>query len=187
MKYLFFLLPIVALFSCTDLNKGKQINAIDVMNKTMDSVQTVLMENEIDTIAALQVATNTVELRIKNYYYADTIDMALGKKMDAYKVMRRSLGPLGRSFVTIKNGVTAERTALANLKKDIENGDGNRQKYSEYVEFEQYKVDQLRKLLTEYVKEKDKTMKTFNELHQELYDFSMEWYNKNKDKKIPGK
>jgi hypothetical protein len=113
--------------------------------------------------------------------------MALGKKMDAYKVMRRSLGPLGRSFVTIKNGVNAERTALANLKKDIENGDGDRQKYSEYVDFEQGKVYQLRKLLTEYVKEKDKTMKTFNELHQELYDFSMEWYNKNKDKKIPGK
>lgn len=187
MKYLFFLLPVVALFSCTDLNKGKQISAIDGMNKTIDSIQTVLLENEIDTIAALQVATNTVELRIKNYYYADTIDMALGKKMDAYKVMRRSLGPLGRSFVTIKNGVKAERTALANLKKDIENGDGDRQKYGEYVDFEQAKVDQLRKLLTEYVEEKDKTMTTFNELHQELYDFSMEWYNKNKDKKIPGK
>lgn len=187
MKYLFFLLPIITLFSCTDLNKGKQISAINGMNKTIDSIQTVLLENEIDTIAALQVATNTVELRIKNYYYADTIDMALGRKMDAYKVMRRSLGPLGRSFVTIKNGVSAERTALANLKKDIENGDGDRQKYDEYVQFEQGKVDQLRKLLTEYIKEKDKTMKIFNDLHQELYDFSMEWYHKNKDRKVPVK
>ncbi|MFN5149532.1 MAG: hypothetical protein ACK457_02780 [Flavobacteriia bacterium] len=187
MKYLFFVLPIITLLSCTDLNKGKQISAIDGMNRTIDSIQTVLLENQIDTIPALQVATNTVELRIKNYYYADTIDMALGRKMDAYKVMRRSLGPLGRSFITIKNGVTAEHTALENLKKDIENGDGDRQKYDEYVEFEKDKVDQLRKLLTEYIKEKDKTMKSFNDLHQELYDFSMEWYLKNKDRKIPGK
>lgn len=187
MKYFLLLLPLLGLLSCTDLNKGKQISAIDGMNKTIDSIQTVLLENEIDTIAALQVATNTVELRIKNYYYADTIDMALGRKMDAYKVMRRSLGPLGRSYVTIKNGVIAERTALSNLKKDIENGDGDRKKYDEYVQFEQGKVDQLRSLLSEYVKEKNKTMKTFNELHQELYDFSMEWYHKNKDRKVPGK
>jgi hypothetical protein len=183
MKYLLFIFTALALASCTDLKKGEQLEAINKMEKTLDSIQTVLNENKIDTLAGLRIAANSVEIRIKNYYYSDTINLEFGKKMDAYKVMRRSLGPLGKSFATIKRGVDAERTTLENLKKDIENGNGIRKKYDEYVLFEQGKVDQLKLLLAEYVKGKNKTLKTFNELHQELNDFSMMLYQKNKDKK----
>ncbi len=149
MKYLFFLAAVLTLASCSDLHKKDQIAEIDQMNNTLDSIQEVLFKNEIDTIAALRVATNSVEIRIKNYYYADTIDMALGKKMDAYKVMRRDLGPLGRSFNAIKKGVTEQKKSLNNLKTDIENGDGERKKYDEYIAFEKDKTHQLQSLLKE--------------------------------------
>lgn len=183
MKHLLIVLSAFALYSCADLEKGKQFESIDKMNTTLDSIQTVLFENEIDTIAALGIAANSVELRIKNNYYADTIDMALGKKMDAYKVMRRSLGPLGRSFSVIKNGVTTEKDVLKNLKSDIENGYGERKKYNEYLQFEEGKVDQLRTLLKDYVSQKDKTMKTFLELHDELNTFSLELLKKKQQTK----
>ena len=173
----------IALASCTDLDKGKQIKKIEEMNSSLDSIQKVLFEHEIDTIAALRVATNAVELRIKNNYYSDTIDMELGKKMDAYKVMRRSLGPLGRSYTTIRKGVIDEKETLKNLRSDIESGNGDRSKYNEYVQFEEGKVEQLRKLLREYVTEKEKTMTTFNKLHRELDDFSMSLVEKNKNRK----
>lgn len=185
MKYLIFFFTVVLFSSCTDLDKGKQLDSISKMEKTLDSIQTVLNENKIDTLVGLKTAAGSVEIRIKNYYYSDTINLEFGKKMDSYKLMRRSLGPLGKSFSVIKNGVIAERTSLLNLKKDIENGDGLRKKYDEYILFEQGKVDQLKLLLSEYIKEKNKTMKTFNELHQELYDFSMMLYQKNKDIKRP--
>lgn len=183
MKYFLFILSIIALSSCSDLNKGKQLESIDKMNVSLDSIQTVLFQHEIDTIAALGVAANTLELRIKNNYYADTIDMALGKKMDAYKVMRRTFGPMGRSFSVIKNGVLSEKEVLKNLKSDIENGYGERKKYDEHIQFEEGKVDQLRSLLKEYVTEKEKTMKTFFELHDELNTFSLELLKKKQQSK----
>lgn len=183
MKYFLFVLSIIVLSSCSDLKKGKQLESIDKMNASLDSIQTVLFQHEIDTIAALGVAANTLELRIKNNYYADTIDMALGKKMDAYKVMRRTLGPLGRSYSVIKNGVLTEKEVLKNLKSDIENGNGERKKYDEYVQFEEGKVDQLRSLLKDYVTEKEKTLKTFFELHDELNTFSLELLKKKQQSK----
>lgn len=173
MKYLILLLCLGSLIACSDIKKSDQLASIDKMNISLDSIEKVLFENEIDTIAALGVATNTVELRIKNNYNADTIDMELGKKMDAYKVMRRTLGPLGKSFSIIKNGIIAEKETLTNLKADIEKGNGERQKYDEFIQFEKGKVEQLRSLLDDYVARKEKTMKTFHELHSELNAFSM--------------
>lgn len=178
MKKLIFILVLLVTYSCADIDKGKHLEAIDNMNKSLDSIQTVLLENEIDTIAALSVATNSVELRIKNNYNADTIDMELGRKMDAYKLMRRTLGPLGRSFYMIKTGVAEEKLTLEKLKIDIEKGNGERKKFPEYIKFEESKVQQLRILLKEYVVQKNETMKTFHELHDELDAFSMSLLNK---------
>ena len=163
----------LALFSCSDLKKGEYLKSIEQMNTALDSIQTVLIENQIDTLPALTVAAMGVELRIKNNYYADTIDIALGKKMDAFKVMRKRLGPLGSTYNTIRLGVEDEKKTLKDLRSDIENGDGVRSKYGEYVHFEQQKVGQLRSLLKEYVSEKEKALKTFNELYDELNAFSM--------------
>lgn len=161
------------MFACTDMNKSNQLKSIENMHKSLDSISTVLKTNEIDTIAALQIAANGVELRIKTYYKADTIDMAFGKKMDAYKVMRRTFSPLGRMYNTIKKGAEEQKLTLNNLKADIENGDGERDKYDEYISFEENKVNQLRVLLKDYVDQKTKTMKTFHELHDELNAYSL--------------
>jgi len=180
MKYIPFIIALFILWSCSDLGRSKQLMAIDNMNKSLDSIQSVLKENEIDTLAALRVATNSVEIRIKNYYDADTIDMAFGKKMDAYKVMRRQLGSLSKNYSVIKNGVTDERVTLKNLKSDIDKGYGDRNKYDEYVMHEESKVQQLRVLLKAYVEDKNKTMAEFHRLHDELYAFSISLLEKNK-------
>jgi hypothetical protein len=184
MKYVFFGSLIFFLFACSDVNKGNQLATISALNKTLDSIQVVLEKNEIDTIAALGAATNAVELRIKNNYYADTIDMELGKKMDAYKVMRRTIEPLSRSFNMLKSALEEEKVVLSNLQSDIDNGNGNRKEFSNYVTFESNKVNQMRKLLKEYVDQKVKTMKTFHALHDELDAFSMELVRKNAAKLV---
>lgn len=166
--------------SCSDLKKGEQLKAIDAMNTTLDSINTVLIENEIDTLPALITATIGVELRIKNNYYSDTIDMELGKKMDAFKRMRKMLGPLNNTFITLRTGTKEEKEILQKLKMDIENGNGDRKKYPEYVSFEQNKVDQLRKLLNEYVEGKNKTFENFDEIYNEMNEFSLKLLDKNK-------
>lgn len=181
--YFFFIAIIgVSLASCSDLKKGEQLKSIDAMNKSVDSIETVLLENEIDTLSALITATVTLELRIKNNYYSDTIDMELGKKMDAFKRTRRRLGPISATFNSIRIGVKEEKDILEKLKADIENGNGDRKKYPEYVAFEQKKVDQLRSLLNAYVKEKKETIEVIDRIYPEMNAFSMSLLEKNKKK-----
>jgi hypothetical protein len=183
MKAVFNLIILLIFTACSGKEKEEQLSSIDSLNQSVDSIQKQLMAHEIDTIAALRVATNGVELRIKNYYFSDTIDIELGKKMDAYKVMRRNLGPLGKTFATIKNGLKSEKEDLTKLKKDIEHGNGKPEEFDEYITFESEKINQLKKLLDAYILEKEKTMKTFHLLHKELDAFSKDQYEKNKNRK----
>ena len=184
MKFYFLLAAFFALFlaSCSDLKKSDQLKSIEGMTKSVDSIETVLLENEIDTLAALITATTTLELRIKNNYFSDTINMELGKKMDAFKRTRRRLGPLSGTFNTIRVGVTEEKEMLQKLKTDIENSNGDRKKYQEYVDFEMKKVTQLRSLLNAYVKEKKETLDLIERIYPEMNAFSLSLLEKKKKK-----
>lgn len=180
--FLFIAIIGISLASCSDLKKGEQLKSIEALNKSVDSIETVLLENEIDTLSALITATITLELRIKNNYFSDTIDMELGKKMDAFKRTRRRLGPLSGTFNTIRIGVKEERDILTKLRSDIENGNGDRKKYPDYVAFEQKKVTQLRSLLEAYVKEKKETMEIIDRIYPEMNAFSLSLLEKKKKK-----
>jgi hypothetical protein len=168
---------------CSDLKKKEHMDAIDSMTVTLDSIGIVLKANQIDTLHGIIGAAMQVELRIKNNYYADTIDMELGKKMDAFKRMRKGLPGLGNLYSEINTGVQEQKESLLLLKNDIEKGNGERKKYGEYIVFEQQKTNQLRSLIREYVAGKEKTMSVFNELYPELNAFSMLLLNKPKPKK----
>jgi hypothetical protein len=172
----------VLLTSCSDLKKTEYLKEIVFMNTTLDSIAGVLKENQIDTLHGVIGAGMQMELRIKNNYYSDTIDMELGKKMDAFKRMRKGLPELGNLYNTINIGVEEQKKSLLLLQNDIEQGNGERKKYGEYVVFEQQKVGQLRSLIREYVQEKNKSMTTFRELYPELNAFSMSLLNKPKPK-----
>ncbi len=183
MNRIFIAIGLIGLIaSCSDLKKGEYLKDLESMNTTLDSISIVLKENQIDTLHAVIGAAMQMELRIKNNYYADTIDMELGKKMDAFKRMRKTLPGLGRLSSTIDAGVDEQKKSLVLLRDDIEKGNGDRKKYGEYVEFEQQKVAQLRSLIREYVDGKQSAMTTFNELYPELNAFSMSLLNKPKPK-----
>jgi hypothetical protein len=168
----FFILPLFFLHSC-GTPAPDALKSIEDMQQDIHAIERILLANEIDTLAALRMAANNVELRIKNYYDSDTLNNELGKKMDKFKVLRRNLGPLGQSFSTVKWGIRDERKVLKNLKSDILSGHIDKDKYQEYLSFEKEKVDQLRKLLAAYQEEKDKTMRDFFTLYKELDAFSM--------------
>jgi hypothetical protein len=177
---LLFIVAFIGLFaSCADLQKKEQLAKIDVMNKTLDSLEKELIAQKIDTIPELKLATSTVELRIKKNLFLDKVDVELGKKMDAYKRMRRALGPLGKAYGKVKKSISEMREALKNLYSDIENGYGEREKYEEYITFEKDKISKLTVLLNDYKEQKESVFKTYFELHDELYTFSMDLMKKN--------
>ena len=169
------------------------------MEKSLDSMHTVLKENRLDTLAGIQIAANALLTRFKTYYVTDTIDMELGKKMNQFKRIMKSIKPkkgrgakkntdnseiiiadrsIGNGFAVVHNGLKAEKETLVTLKRDIENGNGRRDKYAEYIKFEQQKVYQLQQLLKAYVDHKNKTIKDFNEIYAELNAFSIKLMEK---------
>lgn len=166
-------LGLVSLTSCMDIEASGYLDKIAEMNQTVDSVETVLNEHRMDSIADISLKAYTVENRVKRNYHADTIDLALGRKMDAFKVMRRNLKPIGKAQSDLPVMIEEERAKLEQLKIDIENGDGEREKYGEYIAFEEAKVAQLRTLLNEYVTTKESVTSTYSELYNELNDFSL--------------
>jgi len=173
MRYLFLIAVIGLLGSCADLQKKEQLEKITEMNQTLDSLEKELMNQKIDTLAQLKLSTSTVELRIKTYLVLDKVDAELGRKMDAYKLMRRAFGPLGSAFEKLRKAILEEREALKNLNSDIENGNGERKKYDEYLTFEKGKLSKLTVLLNDYKEQKEAIFETYSELHGELYALSM--------------
>lgn len=179
MKYHFILLVLIGLYSCTDLKKGEQILSIQEMNESLDSIQLILAENDFSTISDLASNANATDSRIKMNYQSDTLELEFAKKLDAYNVMRKSFTILDLAFNQLSIDIETEKTALQNLKLDIEKGNGERDKYATYIEFENEKVQKLKILLSDYISLREKTSTTFNELHNEINSFSLSLSNNN--------
>jgi hypothetical protein len=180
---IYFSIGILGLYSCSDIGRADHLKSISQMNTSLDSIQKELYANQIDTLPQLINALMHTELRISQNYHSDTIDMEMGKKMDAFKRSRKKLKPLGKRYSDVRVGILEEQDVLKKLEKDITNGNGNRKKYGEYVTFELNKVDQLRILLNSYIKEKNATLKELERTFPEMYALSMSLKAKNESKK----
>ncbi len=164
---------VLFLTSCIDLETSEQLEKIESMNQTIDSVETVFSEHKLDSLSTISKNAYGVENRIKNNYHSDTINIEFGRKMDAFKVMRRSISPLSKALTVIPKSIDEERNKLIELKADIENGNGKREKYAEFISFEEEKVSQLRSLLADYIETKEACVKTYGDYYQELNEFSL--------------
>lgn len=161
------------LISCTDLKKNERIDRILALEKTLDSIEKVMTSSKIDSLSNMQLAAQGVELRIKNNYKLDTINLEFGKKMDEYKRMRRAIPKLKGNWEKVNKGIFEMRITLSNLKTDIENNSGKREKYDEYIKFEKNKLNQLGLLNDDNKLEQKKIVETYSKLHTELNNFSM--------------
>ncbi|MFO0493965.1 MAG: hypothetical protein ACK50Y_00405 [Flavobacteriia bacterium] len=189
----------ITLVSCTDFDRQEQLKQIANLQQSVDSLQKNLESNRIDTLAGLRTALMNLELRLRNNYSADTINLELGKTMAQYKTVKKffvaekeegveneSLNSqtLGAAYLVIKNGLLQEKKTLSLLKSDIENGNGERNKYNEFIQFERNKVKQLTILLEDYKKHKEKVLKMFFDVYNKLDPFvkSLEKKNASKSK-----
>jgi hypothetical protein len=162
----------LVLVSCHDLNKQKQLKKIDVLMADLDYIDSNLKLKHADSIPLIVSNITHVELRIKNNYTTDTIDLELAKKMDEYKRARKQLKPMGKILSKIIEGSKEERITLSNLKTDIENGSGDRSKYDEYIEFERAKVIQLKELHKELTSTQERCFEAYYKYHDELDAFA---------------
>jgi hypothetical protein len=173
-----FLLFSVLLASCSDLSKGEQLAKIEQLNKTVDSIQTVLIENKIDEIDELSIEAESVVSRIKENINSDTLDLKLAKDIDKYMIMFRSIGNLKTVYSQIKKNSKIEKITLIKLERDVDNGNGDRKKYNHYISFESKNVNYLNKNLKKYVIVRKNTIDTYLALHDKLFNYSFDLITK---------
>ncbi len=172
MKFFIFFSIVFMLISCADIHKGSELDSINQMNKTVDSINTVAIENKFEQLNQMINQAKEVEQRIITNYASDTIEYELGVKLDQYRTVLNSFDPLKKAYSEIMSGCKDENLDLKNLKDDIENGNGNRAKYEEYIRLETLKIKQLHQLLSDYINKKKEIEKIFRETQVDVSNFS---------------
>ncbi len=175
-------LSFLVLTSCSDVKKSNQIASIDEMSEKLEGIKAEIEANKVDSSKRISVDARETELRIKNNYFADTIDVKFGVKMDRHKNMRRAMDKLDKMYNNAIVGCNEVIESLRQLKHDIENGDGDRKKYDEFLAFEKSKFEQVEVLSHEYLETKKFAVETYDALFKEIEDFSYQLLNENKKK-----
>lgn len=170
------------LFSCSDIEKDRQVKTINVVTNSVAKMNIALTQNKISNVPEKKLAVYTVIKRIKSYYFTDTIDYQFAKKMNSYKAARKSLIILDSDYEKIRIAIREEKIALRKLKSDVINGFGQREKYDEYISFEKNKTKKIKILLDEYIYKKKEFAIAFDSLHPVLNDYSIRLEEKFKGK-----
>jgi hypothetical protein len=185
------LITLSLLSACADLDREEQLKKVDNMRIQVDSLQAALEEHQVDTLANIQNYIMSIELRIRNNYTADTINISLSQKMNKFRNLKKFFmsesaeeeegeeksgrlthQTLGSAYLDIKEGIASEKSTLQELRSDISNGLGKRDKYNEYIAFETQKIDQLCVLLEDYKTHKDKILHDFKDVYEDLNVFA---------------
>ena len=164
----------ITFFSCSDLNKGEQLKAIENIQKSIDSVETVLIETSFDEVDRYFKDAKIVQSRIKENYNSDTISMDLAIKLDKYKNLVLKTPILQKSYFKIVKDTENFKTSVSKLYLDIENGNGNRAEYDKYISDELQNIKLLRELLVKYNTERKYLIENYQLLHDEVYNFSFD-------------
>ena len=172
LKYIYFSFFLV-LYSCSDFGKSGQLDSIEKMTKTIDSLSIVLEEYPIDKIEEISFDFAQNEERIQlNLKSTDTINLDLGKKLDALKKIRFSFRPLKEMNENLHIDFKKELKVLNNLKNDITSSNGERVNYSKNVEVEIKKVNELKNLLLTYTKKREEAIIVYNKYKIDLEQFA---------------
>lgn len=155
----------VAVVSCNNSEKEAYISEVDGMIVRLDSLKEIADANVLDSLPFIidRVKKNTK--RFAASYKGDTIDLQIGEMINLYKSVRKGLSRNSGNLAKVRVSIPETVEALTNLKSDISNGVGERDKYQEHILFERDKVDQIDTLLSVYLKNNDEYLSLYEELN----------------------
>jgi hypothetical protein len=182
-KSLFIFVAGFLIVSCSDLNRSEQLRSIDGMSKSIDSLELVLKNNLIDSARKMSIDMQNVELLFKKYYIVDTIDAVFANEINDFKQARKSLGHFQADQNDLTKGCTEMKESLRLLRHDIENGDGDRKKYDEYVAHETSKLNSMQRLAKDYVEQQKYALEVYNRLFSKMNKMARGLMKKNTNKK----
>ena len=181
-KFILLLVLGLLCFSCVDFNRDQLLQKVAKMDQQLLVLEGKLQDDRMKDVSTIKLNTIQTELLVKQNLHLDTINMELAKKLDAYKLMRRSIKPLLQQYLKVREGIKEEKRVLKQLTKDIKEGRGARNRYAEYIRFERQKVSQLKALTTEYLRSKEKFFKDYARLYPPIEAFSLQLLQKNQNR-----
>lgn len=177
-KYFFIILPFLYL-GCKDQEKSSYLEEINEISSNLDSLEVVSNNQKTDSIP---IIVNTIEKtisKVKNNYVADTIDLELAALMNRYKDAKKSLSSNSGNLAKTRDAIPEVKGKLEDLRHDIENGVGDREKYEEYIDFEKNKVQEIDSILSYYIKTNRKYLEQFSNAHPQVKHFADSLESKN--------
>jgi hypothetical protein len=174
MRFLFFPLLICLLTGCHDVKKQQQLEDISGLLTDLDSMQQVYATHFNDTLPQLLLRVRLVERAIRESYTGDTINLELGRKLEAYRYIVQNLGPVAAFASQYSERSAEERTDLRQLRADIRAGSGDRSRYDKYIRLEKNKVSQLRVMLQSWLDTQEQCLANYRELHAEMQQYAQQ-------------
>ncbi|WP_146194193.1 hypothetical protein [Brumimicrobium oceani] len=167
MKWFFVAIAVLTLSitSCENDNKTELLSQIDQMENTLDSLETIVKDTAGYSSAEMIASVRATILKVKTNYVADTIDYDLAEQMNSYKDIRKGISKNSGNLAKAKQTIPEVQQKLSDLRHDIENGVNDRDKYQEFINFEQSKVHEIEEVLRYYVETNEKYHNTYDELH----------------------
>lgn len=165
-------LIVAFLISCKDEQKMKYLENVSSLENELDSLERIANDSTRRTSFNVNMSVRNTIIKVKNNYLPDTIDYAVAEMMNDYKEIRKALSSNSGNLAKAKQSIPEVEQKLADLKHDIENGVGERERYQEYIEFEQKKIEDIKEVLDYYVKTNEKFYKRYDSLHPIVSNFA---------------
>lgn len=184
MKWLFFSLIPILIYSCIDFDRSKHIVEIDTSIEELKHSASELNDPLFDSIPIVLSKINSLNERIRSYIKQDTLSLETALKIDEYKSLEVEIIQLSEQIPVAKKDIKKVVSDFKKLKKDISNNTGDRANYNANIALEQ----ETKKLLVDatqgYTKTFSRSLIRFNSLHTALWDFTIQLEMKNKEQNL---
>lgn len=164
MKFIPGILILAVLFSCSDLSRSDRLSSLDMLNDSLDSMEVVALALEENKINNMFESSERISEKIEELD-PDTIEYDFAIRLDRFKQMNAICSEAKLNYEKISALINEERSSVKNLYQDIENDQGQRNKYDEYIGLEKRKIEQLQQHLVGYIDELTLAINTFDELN----------------------
>ena len=166
-KLFIFILPLF-FFSCSDLSKKDQLNKLDKLVASLDSLDEMNVSNVIVNLEEIKDANDQLTNEISEI--EDTIHIELALLIEQFKTIRGQLSIYQELTHYLDTNIRLAKLEIQHLKADIEEANGEREHYDDYIKHEQLKVDTLRGKIDALIIVKRSIIDGFNSLYKELND-----------------
>ncbi|HLU86548.1 MAG TPA: hypothetical protein VKZ44_02260 [Taishania sp.] len=162
--WMILILPIL-LVACSDFKKNKQLDQINDLKSTVDSLEGVWSQENLSEASALFDQCSRLIDSISLLYQDQLLDLESAKKIDVIKRCHHQLDDVLKLEKLLPTILVEKKSSLLKLKNDVEHGKGRREKYDEYIQFEKDEMATIRKQFSSY---HDKKMTCVKEVESHM-------------------